>query len=61
MKTLVTCSWAVTVQIDVDKSRINDGNYIAELQNKVASEAARHLNWKDGTITDCEDFPQLVE
>lgn len=61
MKTLVTCSWAVTVQIDVDESRLNDKGYILELQDKAVEEAGANLYARDGMVTDCEDFPELVE
>ena len=65
MKTFVTVAWAVTVAVDVDPEKMESGDevYMYELRYEARSLAASSLvlNLHDSMITDCEDFPQLVE
>jgi len=67
MKTLVTVSWTVTVAVDVDPekmAKIRDNPnlcYREQIQTKAIAEAYKALQRGDGTVTDCEDFPQLAE
>jgi len=61
MKTLVTVAWAVTVSVDIDSEKANDEVYLDKVRNEATSLAGDSVNWKDGIITDCENFPQLVE
>jgi len=61
MKTLVTVAWAVTVAVEIDPVEINDPKYAEQIQIKAIMEAHKSLQMRDGMVTDCEDFPQLVE
>jgi hypothetical protein len=61
MKTRITVSWANTVEIEVDESRLNDGKYLEDIRNRATYLAGENINWKDGVVTDCEDIPKLVE
>ena len=61
MKTLVTVAWAVTVEVEIDPVEINDPKYAEQIQIKAIMEAHKSLQMRDGMVTDCEDFPQLVE
>ena len=61
MKILMTVVWARRVEVDVYPERLNDENYVTEIQNKATELAGADLDWKDGIISDCEQFPQLVE
>jgi hypothetical protein len=68
MKTKVTVMWAQTLEIEVDKDILDDlsnttlrEEVIAQYRNIAISQAAKNINWKDGIVTDCEDFPDLIE
>jgi hypothetical protein len=61
MKTNITVSWATTVEVDVDPSLLNNEIYMDEVRNEAVKLAWSNVNWKDGVVTDCEDFPQLAE
>ena len=61
MKILMTVVWARRVEVDVYPERLNDENYVTEIQNKATELACADLDLKDGIISDCEQFPQLVE
>jgi len=61
MLTKITVSWAYTVGIEVDPKKIEESNYILEIQTRAAQEAVQHVRWKDGMVTNCEAFPQLLE
>jgi hypothetical protein len=60
-KTLITVGCAITLQVEVDESRLNDPDYVATIQKKACEEAGKEFNWKDLIVTDCEDFPELAE
>lgn len=62
MKTIqVTVSFSQTVEIQVDESRLNDQEYLAESRDLAVAEAACEINWRSGVVSDCEDAPELVE
>jgi hypothetical protein len=63
MKTNITVSWARVVEVDVDPALLilKGDEYMDEVRNKAVEAAGAEINWKDGIVTDCEDFPQLAE
>lgn len=61
MKTNITVGWAMTVEMDVDPSLLNDETYKDKVRNEAVKLAGGEINWQDGIVTDCEDFSQLVE
>jgi hypothetical protein len=68
MKIKVTVMWAQTLEIEVDKKILYDlsdttlrEKVIAQYRIAAINQAAENINWKDGIITDCEDFPDLIE
>ncbi len=61
MLTKMTVSWAYTIMVDVDSEKASDRDYIVDIQIKAAKQAVELVQWKDGMVTDCEVFPQMVE
>jgi DNA-binding protein YbaB len=61
MKTKITVAWCNTVEVDVDETQLDDEEYLDDVRNKAVSEASTNIRWKDGVVTDCEDFPELAE
>jgi hypothetical protein len=66
MKTLITVSWSRTVEIEIDDcdlSLIRQGHNetIEKYQSEACDVAGSELNWKELVVTDCEDFPDLIE
>lgn len=59
--TRLTVSWSRTLEVEIDPDKIDDPGYIASIQNKAVEDAAADFNWKDGVVTDCEDYPEFVE
>ncbi len=61
MKTKITVGWIGTMEIEVDPSRMDDPDYREEIQAKAHQDAFELVRAKEGMITDCEAFPQLLE
>lgn len=59
-KITVTVSWARTVELEIDETRVGDEAYLDEIRNKSIEQAGADLNWKDGIVTD-SDEPALIE
>lgn len=60
-RTRLTVAWSRTIDVDVDPDQMGNPDYISKIQNKAVEDAAADINWREGMVTDCEDFPELVE
>jgi len=47
--------------VDVDSEKASDRDYILDIQTKAAKQAVELVQWKDGMVTDCDVFAQMVE
>jgi hypothetical protein len=61
MKTKITVAWSLTLDVEVDSTKMNDEAYLDKVRNEAVERAGSQINWKDGMVTDCEDFPQISE
>ena len=61
MKTRITVAWAITVEIEVDPTKVNSQIYLEEVRHEAEKVARENLDLSDGMVTDCEEFPQLLE
>ena len=53
--------WSRTVEIDVETDLLDNREYVADRQFEAVKAAGDDLSWKEGVVTDCEEFPQLAE
>ena len=61
MKTHITVAWCNTIEVEVDETQLDSDKYLDDVRNKAVAEASNNINWREGLVTDCEDFPELVE
>jgi len=53
--------YSAQVEVEVDEARVNDESYLDTVRNEAVTDAAANISWRDGIVTDCEDFPELGE